>query len=63
MGVILLTSLNDMSISLGLRSGANFSQYGYGIFALTFILTEAYALVLEVKAQARAEGELKPRKL
>lgn len=52
-----MAALNDISITLGLRTGANLAHYGLAIFAVVFILTEASSLISELKRKTLQEAE------
>ncbi|MDD4975361.1 MAG: sensor histidine kinase [Bacteriovorax sp.] len=56
------TAVNDITITLGLRSGVNIAQYGLASFAVVFLLSEIYELFSEIKKSALSEAESKTKK-
>lgn len=60
--IFLATAINDITITLGLRSGVNIAHYGLASFAIVFILAEIYELFSEIKKSVLIEAESKTKK-
>lgn len=60
--LFLVTALNDMSITLGIREGVNIAHFGLASFAIVFLFSEIYELFYEIKKSALLYAESVTRK-
>lgn len=60
--VFFVASLNDITITLGLRTGINVAHYGLASFAFVFLLSEIYELIFDLKTSVLIEASSKTKK-